>query len=331
MTNKENPMLGFAGRYQLTKHKADAEGNPIPGTEEVVLPWFDNLITNAGLDMLGVGAGESMADNLRYCQLGTSSTPPSFTDTGMGNRVGSAHRTSEVRGVSTDSTYLYRRVTYRFPAGSASGVNLSEVGVSPASSGSVFSRSLLKDTGGVATAITLSADEILDVVYELRVHPSTSTVSGTFTIDGVSTTVTAEPRNFPADPAWSGSVEGEVSVGLGSIGKTAVFPGIPNDSFFPRYVYESNSAPSGTYSAISGRGSTPYVPGSYQRLFHFKLGLGDGNFSSGIGYLTIAPTADNFNSSGLGYYTYRFTPKIQKNNTKTGEIVVGVSWGRYTP
>lgn len=331
-TEKQKPTLGLAGRFQFIKHKADADGNVIEGTGEVVLPWFDNLITNAGLDSLALGYGDSGAgDKLSYCQLGTNATAPAFTDTALGARVGAASLFSQTKGIGAGNLYVWRKAVFRFAAGSVSGVNLSEVAVSIASTGTVFSRALLKDTGGSPTTITLAADEILDVVYELRVYVTNGTTTATFTIDGVSTSVEVEILNFPADASWSGTDIND-KIGLNAIGVCICLNGANQggQNRMAKTAYESNAALSGSSAGLGGVADA-YVAGSYQRTYNANFGLADANFGTGVGGLHVTPVAGPSDSWGMGKYHFRFTPKIAKTNAKTATIKYGVSWGRYTP
>lgn len=79
--NAVNAKVGLAGRYQLVVGKLDADGNDVPGSRHVAVPWFGNLITNGGLDQLGSEA--PYTDMLAYCRIGTGNTAPSNTDTGL--------------------------------------------------------------------------------------------------------------------------------------------------------------------------------------------------------------------------------------------------------
>lgn len=323
MNNK--PMMGFDGLFQFEKRRIlerDADGNPVRLSDpEIVVPWQHNLITDAGLDYLGT----STADLLGYCRLGTSNTTPANSDTQLGAQVGysNTNGASDVTGFSTDSSYAYRRVTRRFGAGVVDGVNLAEVGMGPGSSNSLFSRALLKDTNGDPTTITLDEDEILDVIYELRLYANLTPVTGTYDIDGVSTTVTITPIG------WGGNAWAPGNIGYGAVfGVSSSSPGIRQVAS-PTEDYTS-AASSGNFIGTGTWGS--YTPGTYSRQQQISFSLSQGNFATGIGGFrygksTFASPAD---ISGIGQFAVKFDPKIQKDNTKTGQITVGVSWGRYT-
>src|SRR5690606_12406658 len=83
-----------------------------------------------------------------------------------------------------------KRVVRRFPAGTIHGQNLSEVAMSDAATRPIFCRALLKDSLGNPLTIVLLEDEVLDIVYELRMYlPPVDTVVEAV-IDGAPATVT---------------------------------------------------------------------------------------------------------------------------------------------
>lgn len=186
-----NINFGLAGLYQLEKLKVDADGNDLPGTRQVLLPWFANLITDIGMNLLG--SANSAQDNLAYCRIGVGNANPAYTDTALVSQTGYTNTVGSggASGLSVDGTYIYRRVSNRFAAGTISGVNLAEVGMSYAGTGNnLFSRSLLKDISGNPTTITLLPDEVLDVIYELRQYLPPQDIVVNTIIDGAPATVT---------------------------------------------------------------------------------------------------------------------------------------------
>jgi len=318
--------LGFAGRYQLIKHKTDAAGEIIPGSAEVILPWFHNLITNQGLNYLG----SSTQDNLTYCQIGTSNTTPANTDVALGALEGYAGilSGSPVAGVGPGGLYVYRRVTYRFAAGAVDGVNLAEVGVSAATSGGIFSHALLTDSNGDPTTITLDAAEVLDVVFEIRCYfpQSDSTVAAT--IDGVSTTVTLRFNTNTAQlTSWAHT--------LGA-GFTTTAPN--GAAWNPVTAYETQPDASTGWSTDDyplASSKRTYVANSYQAVFDVTVPLAVANFPTGLGSLSVGATNWNPNDArtwvAMPAMSFGFNPKLNKTSSRTAAIAVGVSWGRYTP
>lgn len=337
---KHNPLLGYRGLYQFQKQRIlerDSEGNPTRLSEpEVVLPWFDNLITDAGLDMLA----ETSSDVLSFCRLGTGNTPPSFADTGLVAQVASTstNGVGSASGYAADDSYIYRRVAKQFAAGSAAGVNLAEVAMAPqASGGNVFSRALLQDEAGNPITINLLEDEVLTVLYELRLYANLTPVVTEEMIDGVPTEVTVQAIGWhentgPGNPdAWL-----PARLGIrGIINNDSPFSGTRLfkvlEDFSTTPVNQGDSPVSGTLSLGA------YTNGTFRRTITCSLSTSEGNFATGIGCVkynttrTSNLTGSGSNSNGIGQFAVGFNPKIQKDSTKTAQITVGISWGRYTP
>lgn len=319
--------LGFDGLYQFEKRKVvgfDANGDVVLSEAAVVLPWFGNLITNQGLDLLAVDS-----DKLSFCQLGTSNTTPDFSDTALGARVNatSSAPVADVYGVSTDQSYLYRRVTRRFAAGSVSGVNLTEVGMSAASSSGLFSRALLKDLSGNVTTITLSADEVLDVVYELRCYVSTVPVVVGRTIDGVSVDITMKPYQYPSGDAWIGNAENGFSgaKGLGVCIR-------PTNPVRWQATLSEKKPFDGTGNILSiNPVINTYVPGSYRFTSTFAVPVGAAAWPAGTNSILQGHGAESSDSRGIGRWTFELSSKLNTATGRTAEFELGLSWGRHTP
>lgn len=322
--------VGLAGRYRLDKHKVlsyNEDGTPKElGPKIEVLPWFDNLITNTGMDSLG---NEGSGDRMAWCQIGTSSAAPAFTDTNLGARVSAAAIFSGSFGGSIAS-FVWRRGTYRFAAGTINGKNLTEVGVGTSGTSTLFSRALLKNSSAVPTAITLDADEVLDVTYEVRAYLTATSQTGMFVIDGVTTEVGMYPLTNAAAP-WSG--ERLLWVPM------CTRPSSSDNA----HIFFANQVLSAAPATAIG-GSTvgamtwvlgAYTAGTYQREVTLTLGLTQGNFAGGIGGAAMgsstSPPSNQLYRGGFGQFGFSFNPKINKDATKTANIKFLTTWGRYTP
>lgn len=159
------PRVEMTGRYRLQVRRA---GELVQDTG-----WFDNLITDAGLEALG----EDKAIG-QYCSVGTSNTAPSNSDTTLGSHLANTTTVSATsRGVNTSGTrYGYETRSYQFAQGAVIG-NVAEVGIGWLSGGSgLFSRSL------VSPVLPLLAIDQLTVTYELRIYPPTTSTTGAVTI-----------------------------------------------------------------------------------------------------------------------------------------------------
>lgn len=336
----KNPeiILGYAGRYRLDKRKVlgeNPDGSPILGEPIEVLPWFDNLITNYGMD----GLVDPALNNFLYtCRIGTGNTPPTFADTQLTAQVGSTNnRQSSVDGYGPSNAYYYTRVVLRFNAGTVHNKNLSEIGMAvDASTASLFSKALLRDTSGNPTTITLLEDEVLDVTYEIRLYLTPAEVSGQFMINGVNTTVRVFPSGWGSNSStgpWSPA--NGVTLGR-NLFMNSQYGGEPNFG-----LYESNTDTVGSPvqsftppNALRNSTANAYVPGSFTRTITFDVPLGVGNFATGIGSIRFnrnnSSTSDQA-YSGVGQFCVTFDPKVAKTSAMTAKFTVGLTVARYTP
>lgn len=316
--------FGFDGLYQFEKFRVDADGNELPGTREIISPWQGNLITDAGLNYLG----STTQDNLAMCRIGTGNAAPANSDTALGEQVGQTTTAASGGGSGYNATdrFVWRRVAYRFAAGTISGVNLAEVGMAANNSVSLFSRSLIKDSGGIPTTLTLAADEVLDVLYELRLYLPAQDIAVPATIDGAANTVTIRVSENEADLAGWGSkignrmVPGEVyynSSRYGCVIENPLTAGTTASSV-------SQSAGTGVSVALAS-----YTSNSFTTTATVSVGLTGGNYTTGIGALLMS--ADGSDATAYGLWQYIFATKLNKSSVRTATITVGVTWGRYTP
>jgi hypothetical protein len=297
----------LAGAFKFTAVQLDSEGNPREETRRVLADWFPNLITDGGLDRMG-----TVADYAGWCQVGSGSTAPSVSDTGLAARIaGTNTLQASVTGAQASAPYYVKNIkTFRFAIGVATG-NLSEVGIGWTTTGSLFSRALILDGAGSPTTITVLSTEALDVSYELRMYPPTVDTSGTIVLAGVTYD-------------WIGRASLVTSYGGG-----AWLPGIYHAGYAPygMTLYSGaigaiTSYPAGSASAGSAGVASSYTAGSFYRDITFSFSLTQGNVSGGA-------LAARF-TAGWGTYQLGFTPAIPKDNTKTLSLVIRHSWARKT-
>jgi len=171
------PQTRVACEFEL--HLKDRNHN----TRQIVN--FTNLITDAGLDMIGTNTSDAY---LNVCRLGSGSVTPAFTDTVLGNQIASADRISSTYGGSdTAPVHSWGRYKYSFAPGSATG-NISEIGISNSGTATLplFSRALIKDALGNPITLTILADDYLDVFYTVRLYTSPDVTSFSV-VDGANT------------------------------------------------------------------------------------------------------------------------------------------------
>lgn len=321
MNNILSAHSGVAGWYKLEAFRVDADGIEVPGSRRVAADWFPNLITNAGLDLLG-NTGLTFVS--AYCRVGSGNTAPAVTDTALVSPVASSNTSqgSAVTGVDRSGAFFaFRRNTIRFVAGTATGT-LAEVGMSSSAAGALFSRALILDGGGSPTTITVLSDEVLDVTYELRLYPNLADTTGTVVIAGVTYSWTARaliPSSY--DNNWAlnvgRGVEPRTTPGLLSEGPV-VMPTLPAQTSSPSSVVAS-----GSITVI------PYVTGSYQKSFRFDVDLNDGNVAGGIGAFFAASSTSP--GQMFGAWAWGLSPKLPKTSSFKATFTVRMSWGRYTP
>lgn len=294
-----------AGWFKLEAIRPDGRVRPLTG-------WFPNLITDVGLNRMGQG------NYLVACQVGTNNTPPNVNDTALAGYVAGTTTTqaSSDGAQSTAPYYGWKRITYRFAEGTATG-NIAEVAIASAAafaSAVNFSRALVLDEFGDPTTVTVLSDEVLDVTYELRLYPPLVDVTGTLTVTGSGThDYTLRASNVTSVTAWGMSLGNVVT--LNPYGSTHL-------SVYNGDIGAITSAPAGSSGSV-GVGTAAYSNTSYLRQGTGYFGLNVGNLVGGIRSIRFI--------SSVGAYQYRVDPIIDKTSTKTLAITNQVSWARYTP
>lgn len=311
MKNPPKLNIGLEGRYKLVATKAD-------GSQRVLADWFENLILDSGLNRLGQGAAWDQA------QVGTGSTAPANGQTSLAALLAtSTNVTTTVAGTNAPTnTYAWARRTYRFVEGAAAG-NLTEVGIGW--SGSLFSRSLIKDELGNPTTITVLSDEVLDVVYEIRMYPSMSDQTVELTINSTPYEFTIRPALFSGDQTntcqWPWIVTALMSngvtvtnylyLGWAAYGSDAALDAITG------LIGGTQVVPS-SHSAIINSFTAPYANNSFQRECRTRFGLDAGSVAFG-GFLV---------TTNLGTYQVVVDPPLPKDNTKVFSLDFVLSWSR---
>lgn len=307
---KSSSKVGFSGHFKIEKRSVDSEGNTIPGSEKTI-DWFPNLITNTGMDLLG-GSGF-----MRRCSLGTSNSPPSFTDTALGTRVGFV----DIASVATapgGEDHMAARGTYEFSQGQIVG-NIQEIGIGTVSD-SLFSRALILDSNGDPTVLTLTEIDILTVTYDLRCYPSQNDVvdnisdgANTYTV----TTRTAAGARAASMRDWANG-GGPIGANVNVWGRTYNGP-----------IGAWTSTPSGA-SGTASQGNTatnhPYAPGTHKKSVTFNFAIGQGNADGGIRSMMLDPGTST--NQPFARLQSEFDPPIPKDNTKTLSVTWELSWGR---
>lgn len=296
---------GVQGFYKLQRVGPDGDVRQDTG-------WFPNLITDSGMDYL--------ADNsswLARCYVGSSATPPSVGDTSIISPIADTNTYSsalESKGKqhSVDPYYSYRIKAYEFPVGSATG-NIAEVAVGP-NTGNVFSRSLVKDGSGNPTTITVLSDEILRVIYEVRLYLPMDDVTGTVDINGTSHAWASRAAGISFAQYWAMQFYG---ADLEPYTSTS---GTYRPIIYSGSIGSVTQMPTGTSQSMTGsHSSDPYLSGSFERSVTYVASPSDGSVTS-IGAMRY--------TASFAAYQIGFTPEIPKSDTERFTIKVKHSWAR---
>lgn len=308
----------LAGRYKIKLTRPN-------GTVRYESDWFDNLITNQGMDAWAIGFPGSANAQLVMpdCAVGTGTTPPAFTDTQLEAIVLPAVSYSGASsGVWTTSSYIAGPpaywsgiINYQWAQG-AIVANISEVGVGNAVSGVIqlFSRALIVDNEGNPTTISVTATDTLTVTYEIRMYldltdsPYAVSISGT-AISGTQrmanvTTVAFTPNII--DFSYSGGLSVTYNTYNGSIGTVT-------------------GHPSGTgFFSTTGAGTRvgTYTNGSYTLEWTVTVPAGS--------TLTMTISAMMF-TTGFGSWQFSLSPAFSLLSTQEFSNTISVAWARFTP
>lgn len=285
--------------------------NRFTGKKRLLKDWFPNLITNNGLN--GIGATSNV---MNLCKVGSGNTAPTFADSQMQSFIASSNsvQTDEQLAQSTPPYYGYSRRVYRFNAGVAAG-NIAEVGVGTTSgnTGVLFSRALINDGGSptTPTTITVLSDEFLDVTYELRNYPvTTSDYAGSIVISGETYNYTARVANITSSQ-WAPGTNG-----MGGPSTASVYDGV---------LGAITSTPNGNNSNGSELASS-YSTDTFYRESTFTWGLTQGNLAgspSGIRCLAF-----RHNGNSFGWSQFQFDHSIPKTSSRILAIVARHTWAR---
>lgn len=241
--------------------------------------WIPNLILDSGITAFLNETTSSSDSSFGFIQLGTGTSTPVATQTGLENRVTGGGNPSKSTGKSfgynpTDG-YSYTRATHQFDPGQATGT-WTEIGSAKAATGPCFSRALFTNSGGTPTPITILADEYLTVTYELRwwwITPSAQSIDMTENAVVVATTTVTYNAPSAAD-------------------------------------LESYGAPQNFYAAVSGA-SISYgaaATGNSRNLI-VKFGLSQGNPS-----ISSVPATLSINNLFRSSPICTFSPALPKTN-----------------
>ena len=307
--------VGLYGAVKVIVKRAD-------DTVRLDTGFFPNVITNLGLDAIG-----NDNDLFNYCSVGGGNSKPLNTNTKLDNplQVGSP--------ISSESKYDYdpvrdtefykcsRTVGYRFVG--LDNKNISEVGlVGDYESGQhpAYTRTLIKNSAGEPTVITVLSGEILELQYRLwqvfDVKDKDQVV--TAMIDGVEVPVNVKIRLAGVGGGYLGG-----SWSYAAVGAPLTFQGNNHHRFGTGELGEITGQNSGLTN-VYGLSWEAYQPSTYKRKFYVNASIKD----------AVHPIRSFLFFTGLGAYQVRFGTvdgdlPIDKTEQDILQLGFEMSWGRY--
>ena len=295
--------IEFEGRYQLWVER-DGEI-----TQET--PWFNNLITDNGLDLIATGYSVN-------CHVGSGTTPPEYTDTQLENYVASLGASfshwSSGAGLSETPQYRSHFRRYRAGIGAISG-QVSEVGIGPSST-NLVSRALLP--------VVLVLDGELDrlyVTWEYRQCIPAEDVVGAVFLAGA----TRSYRAFPVS-VDSSSIFGVQNSGWNVRPGELIFRDRASFHFARNAILLNGGwARPGGYGTWANR--RPYQAGSHRIVFDVSHGPGYTGTISGFQFFQGYRFGGAKRCNG-GFWEVRIDPPFSIEDHQRLDVDFAICWGR---
>ena len=310
--------VGLHGEVKVIVKRAD-------GTVRLDTGFFPNVITNLGLDALG---NDRILFNI--CAVGGGNSTPLNTNTKLDNFLAFGSQ------ISSETKYDYnpvrdtefykcsKTVGYRFTG--LDNKNISEVGlVSDArpERHSALTRTLIKNSAGEPTVITVLSGEILELQYRLwqvfDLKDKDQVV--TAMIDGVEVPVNVKIRlagvgGTNIGGSWNYS---------DTVGRGITYQGNNALQFGTGEIGEITGQISGySVEPFIGMDWEAYQPSTYKRKFYVNTPITE----------AVHPIRSFLFFTGLGAYQVRFGTvggdlPIDKTNQDILQLGFEMSWGRY--
>ena len=305
----ELPTIGIEGRYYVDL--IDSASGKIKQHLE-----FKNLITDAGLNLIGTGT--SITASLTTLVVGVGSTTPAVTDADLVSPIAS----TSFAGGFVD-TFTTQTTPLEFAAckktrlflGTEANAALTELGWK---TGSVLvNRSLFKDAAGNPTTVNKTNTDLLRIVYEYRLFAPLNDVTGTAIFGEGSNSVvyTIRPQNVNQSPGWV-----DMLAHMGSY--ATPFARAHEEQIISSRTSNNDPSPSDDHTTSS---FGTYTPGSFFRDMEYEWRPGDGNHAAGIGLVTWNPW---YASGQLGMWQMHLSESINKTENNRLSITFRQRWAR---
>ena len=308
--------VGLYGEVKVIVKRAD-------DTVRLDTGFFPNVITNLGLDAIG-----NDHNLFTFCAVGGGNSKPLNTNTKLDNFLAAGSQ------ISSESKYDYdpvrdtefykcsRTVGYRFEG--LDNKNISEVGLVGdyrPELHSAFTRTLIKNSAGEPTVITVLSGEILELQYRLwqvfDLKDKDQVV--TAMIDGVEV-----PFNVKIRLAGVGGNLGGSWSYAAVVGAHLTIQGNNYHQFGTGELGEITGQNSGGLTNVYGLSWEAYQPSTYKRKFYVNASITE----------AVHPIRSFLFFTGLGAYQVRFGTvdgdlPIDKTNQDILQLGFEMSWGRY--
>lgn len=315
-----NTNIGFQGKigYEVINKKGDIVSKVEP---------FKNIILNQGLDAFGGNFGGSLYDG---CAVGSGTSEPAVTQTNLDNFVArtgvySAFQAEKTIDEVNNRLIISRMFIYEFK--DIGNHNLTEIGLTftgtTQSTMRLGTRTLIKDSTGNNTVISLKSDETLRVYYTIYAVYSLLDRTGVLNYidgNGVSTAY-----NYIVRPAYVDGAD------MWPEGKVGEFLTASNSSYYGTFkdsIKDFRGRPTMPSHSVYNGGFVPqfsgYIPNSLSKDYNFAASVGmnpglvkSAIFSCPLGYWQIEYSKA---SDGTGFII---------GTSEKAETAIKVSWGRY--
>ena len=308
--------VGLLGEVQVVVKRAD-------GSVKLDTGFFPNVITNLGLDAIG-----NNIDIMQYCAIGTGNVEPKETDTGLVAYIDNGVYFMESHTDTYDpkvTDYYKCSRTKGFSFSGLSNVNISEVGLVSTpdkSTHRTYTRTLIKNSAGSPTTITVLDGEILELQYRLwqvfDIRDKKAVVNAM--IDGVSV-----PYNVTVRAAGVGGTNlGNSWSHKYAVGNGIEYQGNNNHHYSTQKLGAITGGPASPTLPITDVKWKPYSPSTYKRSFTISNSITEANMA--IRSILLF--------TGLGAYQIEFGTvdgdlPITKTNEDIFRVEFELSWGRY--
>ena len=324
--NAPKPKVSAAMNGWMEWGLVDRRGRVVSGGQ------CHNLVLDTMLDDFAQHTGftlntaSGLQQWLTHCAVGTGSTAPAVTDTGLVAQAGTRTNTHTITNVdSRPSNGVYEfQCEYEFDYANANG-NLTEWGLSRGASASLLVRELFRDELDNPVTVTKTSDFKLRIKYTLRMTLTPIVLTaGSFAITGIGT--------INGDYTMMGASNADVNAFSHVANNNLILDGATS---FKGVVTVSATASGGYTTAVGGAQAiasyaiSPFVSGVWEREVDIVLGTAQGNITiATIGYF-LGSSATGNERCGFGF-TIDVADRFTKNDLHTLSIerAVGISWGR---